>query len=140
VAADPAMKKTLMFGIVGAVVVIGAVAALMSGAVKEVAVTNTGNIDVRVEYAWTENGKRMTRDKQVAPGNSISFGFQPQSEIVVRHPAPHDTAAWAVIPVGEQGGKIEITPKSRETLSASKDGQPVTLTLTPVPAEPSVRR
>jgi len=131
---DPAMKKTFLFGVVGGVVAIGAVVAVMTSAVHEVAVTNAGNIDVRVEYAWTANGKRSTLDRQVSPGNSISFRFEPQSELVVYHPAPDDAAAWAVIPVGEKDGKFEIAPKSREALTASKDGQSVSLTLTPVPA------
>ena len=65
---DPALRKTLMFGVVGGIVVVGAVVAVMSSAVREVAVKNTGNTDVRVEYAWTANGKRATRDRQVAPG------------------------------------------------------------------------
>ena len=135
-APDPAMRKTLLFGAVGGIVVIGAVVVLMSSAVREVAVKNTGNTDVRVEYAWTANGKRVTRDRQVAPGNSISFGFEPQSELVVYHPSPDEAAAWAVISVGEKDGKFEIAPKSREELTASKDGQPISLTLTPVPAAP----
>jgi hypothetical protein len=136
VAPDPAMKKTLLYGIVGGVVVIGAVVAVMSSAIHEVAVKNTGNVDVRVEYAWTASGKRVTLDRQVAPGNSISFKFEPQSELVVHHPAPDDAAAWAVLPVGEKDGKFEIAPKSPGALTASKDGQPVSLTLTPVPAVP----
>lgn len=132
---DPSTRKALLFGIVGGVVAIGVVAALMSSTLHQVAVTNTGSTDVRVEYAWTANGKRVTRDKQVAPGRSITFGFEPQSELVIYHPAPDDSVVWTVIPVGENDNKFEISPKSREALTASKDGQPVTLSLIPVPVE-----
>ena len=131
---DPAMRKTVLFAVVGGIVAIGAVVALKFSTSHEVVVTNAGNSDVRVEYAWTTNGKRLTRDKQVAPGGSISFGFEPQSELVVYHPAPDDTAAWAVIPVGDKEGKFEIAPKSKD-LAASKDGQAITLSLTPVPVD-----
>jgi hypothetical protein len=132
-APDPAMKKTVLFGIVGGVVVIGAVVALMSGAIHEVGVKNTGDVDVRVEYAWTESGRRVTRDRQVAPGMSIEFGFQPNSELVVYHPAPDEKAPWAVIPVGESAGRFEIAPKHGGALTANGSGQPVSLKLTPVP-------
>jgi hypothetical protein len=130
---DKAMRKTLLFGVVGGIVVIGVAATLMSSSLRKVDVKNTGSTDVRVEYAWTANGQRVTRDKQVAPGNSISFGFEPQSEITVYHPAPDDAAAWAVIPVGEKDGKFEISPTAREELTATKDGQSISLTLKPVP-------
>ena len=102
-AADPAMKKTALFVIVGSVVAIGAVVVLMKSAVHEVSVRNAGDVDVRVEYAWKANGDRVTRDRQVAPGGSISFGFEPDSEVVVYHPVPDDKASWVVIPVGEKG-------------------------------------
>jgi hypothetical protein len=131
---DPAMKKTLLFGLAGGVVVIGAVVALMSSSLHEVAVKNAGNTDVRVEYAWTANGKRQALDRQVAPGNTISFGFEAQSELVVYHPAPDDAAPWVVIPVGEKDGRFEISPKSRDALTASRDGQPLSITPTPVPS------
>jgi hypothetical protein len=135
-APDPAMRKTALFVVVGSVVAIGAVVALMSSTVREVSVKNTGNVDVRVEYAWTENGNRVTRDKQVSPGNSISFGFQPSSELVVYHPAPDDTAVWAVVPVGDNDRKFEIAPKGRSELTASHDGQPIAASLIPVPSAP----
>lgn len=131
---DPAMRKTALFGVVGGVVAIGAVVALMKSTVHEVSVKNAGSVDVRVEYAWKENGNRVTRDRQVAPGNAIAFGFQPDSELVVYHPAPDEKAAWTVIPVGENDRKFEIAPKSGGALTASHDGQPVTAELIPVPA------
>jgi hypothetical protein len=133
-APDPAMRKTALFGVVGGVVAIGVVIALMSSTVREVTVKNAGNVDVRVEYAWTANGNRVTRDRQVAPGNSISFGYQPSSELVVYHPAPDEAAAWVVIPVGENDRKFEIAPKGRSELTASHDGQPIAASLIPVPA------
>jgi hypothetical protein len=136
-APDPAMRKTALFVVVGSVVAIGAVVALLSSTVREVSVKNTGNVDVRVEYAWTENGNRVTRDRQVAPGNSISFGFQSNSELVVYHPAPDETATWTVIPVGDNDRKFEIAPKPGGVLTANHDGQPIAASLIPVP---SVRR
>jgi hypothetical protein len=132
-APDPAMKKTALYAILGSVVAVGAVIALMSGAVQEVSVKNTGNVDVRVEYSWTENGNRVTRDRQVGPGNAISFGFEPNSELVVYHPAPNDQAAWAVIPVGENDRKFDIAPKRGGELTASSEGRPISPKLTPVP-------
>lgn len=132
-APDPAMRKTVMFAIVGGVVAIGAVVALMNATVHAVSVENTGNVDVRVEYAWTANGSRETRDRQVAPGGSISFGFQPNSELVVYHPAPDEKAAWAVIPVGDNDRKFQIAPQSGGVLTASNGGQPISPKLTPVP-------
>jgi len=135
-APDPAMRKVVIFGIVGAVVAIGAVVALMTSAVHEVNVKNTGNVDVRVEYAWTANGSRMTRDRQVAPGGSIAFGLEPNSELVVYHPAPDEGAAWAVIPVSENDRKFEISPQSGGVLTASANGQPISPKLSPVPAAP----
>jgi hypothetical protein len=133
-APDPAMKKTVMFAVVGGIVAIGAVIALMNSTIREVSVKNTGSVDVRVEYAWTANGSRVTRDKQVAPGGSISFGFEPNSELVVYHPAPNEKAAWASIPVGENDRKFEIAPQTGGVLTASNGGQPISPTLTPVPA------
>jgi hypothetical protein len=134
---DPAMRKTALFGVIGGVVAIGAAVALMSGAVKEVKVANAGSVDVRVEYGWKENGTRVTRDLQVAPGNAISFEFQPDSELVVYHPAPDDKAIWTVIHVGNDDRKFEIAPKSGGVLTASHDGQSITPELIPVP---TVRR
>jgi len=130
---DPAMRKTLLFALVGGVVVIGAVVALISNSVRAVGVKNTGDVDVRVEYAWTANGTRVTRDRQVAPGMSVSFGFQPDSELVVYHPAPDERAPWAVIPVAENDN-LEIAPKPKGVLTASNNGQPISPKLTPVPA------
>ena len=132
-APDPAMKKTALYGIVGGVVAIGAVVAVMSSTVRSVSVTNAGNVDVKVEYAWKENGTRVTRDKQVSPGNSISFGFQPNSELVIYHPAPDETAAWLVIPVGDTERKFEIVPKPGGVLTATHEGQPVSAGLIPIP-------
>lgn len=132
-APDPAMRKTALYVVLGSVLAIGAVVALMRTAVHEVSVTNTGNVDVRVEYAWTANGSRVTRDKQVAPGNSISFGYQSNSEIVVYHPAPDDKAAWIKIPVEESDRKFEVSPKSGGVLTATHEGQPVSASLIPVP-------
>jgi hypothetical protein len=132
-APDPTMRKTALYGIVGAVVVIGVVFAVMSTTVREISIKNAGNVDVRVEYAWTENGNRVARDRQVAPGNSISFGVQPNAELVIYHPAPDETAPWEVIPVGEKDRKFEIAPKNGGVLTASHDGQEVTAKLIPLP-------
>jgi len=139
-AADPAMKKTALFVIVGSVVAIGAVVVLMKSAVHEVSVRNAGDVDVRVEYAWKANGDRVTRDRQVAPGGSISFGFEPDSEVVVYHPVPDDKASWVVIPVGENDRRFEIVPKAGGALTASNDGQPIATTLIPVPPASGVQR
>ena len=133
VAPDPAMRKTALFAIVGGVVAIGAVIALMSSTVHGVSVKNTGSVDVRVEYAWTANGNRESRDRQVPPDGSISFGFQPNSELVVYHPEPDEKAIWAVIPVSENDRKFEIAPKTGGVLTASSNGQPLSPKLTPVP-------
>ncbi len=132
-APDPAMRKTVLFAIVGGVVAIGAVIALMRSTVREVSVKNTGSVDVRVEYAWTADGSRVTRDRQVAPGGSISFGFEPNSELVVYHPAPDEKAAWALIPVGEEDREFEIAPKTGGVLTASNSGKPISPKLTAVP-------
>ena len=132
-APDPAMRKTVLFAIVGGVVAIGAIIALTRGTVREVSLKNTGSVDVRVEYAWTAKGSRVTRDRQVPPGGSISFSFEPNSELVVYHPAPDETAAWAVIPVGDNDRKFEIAPQSGGVLTATNGGQTIAPKLTPVP-------
>jgi hypothetical protein len=133
-APDPAMRKVAMFGVIGGVVAIGAVVALMSSTVREVAIRNEGSVDVRVEYAWKANGDRVTRDKQVAPGSAISFKYQPDSELVIYHPAPDDKAAWTVVPVAENERKFVIAPKTGGVLSVTQDGQPVSASLIPIPA------
>ena len=130
---DPATQKTVWIAVAGAVVAIAAAIIVTTAVVRDVSVRNGGDVEVRVDYAWTAKDGRQRLERHVSPGNALSFNFEQGSEILVYHPAPDDKVVWTTIPVGSDDRKFEIVPKSAGTITASHDGQPIALTLTQAP-------